>query len=93
MSGTSPKDQTALLASAKPAPRMPAPGERAWALQKDAGMMHADIRDNGAAGAELQVFSRGEFIFGRRYETRGIALDEAAGLRQQLEAEGWKDAG
>lgn len=87
---TSPRNQDALLSTApKPAARQPRPGERLWTLRKDGRVLHAELRDDRDAGAELQIFRDGEWTYGRRYLSRGIALEEAAGCRAQFEADGW----
>ena len=42
------------------------------------------------AGVELRLIRDGEFKYGRCYDTRMIALEEAAAYRSLLERDGWR---
>ena len=70
------------------------PGESLWALRKGGKRLHAELRDHGVYGVELQLFDESGWLFyGRRYESRGIAVEEALACRRQYEADGWIDGG
>jgi hypothetical protein len=73
-------------------PRQAHAGERLWTLQKGTTRMVAQLRDDTAvgAGAELQLFHDGDLIYGRRHESRELALEEAVGCRRDFEADGWQ---
>jgi hypothetical protein len=74
-------------------PRQPKPGEVLWALVRDGHWRRAELRDHGKVGAELQIHVNGEFVNGRRFERRDLALAEAAAARHAFEALGWTDKG
>ena len=59
------------------APRQPRTGEPLWAIQKGGRQLACELRDDGAAGVELQVRRDGELLYGRRWATRALALEEA----------------
>lgn len=87
---TSPRDQSPLFYNAKPKPAEPRKlSEPLWTLTRGVERIAAELRHHGQWGSELQLFRDGEFFYGQRYETREIALLEAADYRQQLEADGW----
>lgn len=89
---TAPKNQSALTADRPaPPPRQPRPGEPLWTLRKELGRLRAELRDNGEAGAELQLFRDDVFIYGRRYLTRAMAIEDAVGCRRTFEADGWRE--
>jgi hypothetical protein len=74
----------------RPAPtRQPKPGEHIWTYTRGTDSRRTELRDFGKAGAELQILVNGEFVSGRRYEARGLALADAEALRDTLEASGW----
>jgi hypothetical protein len=59
------------------APRQPRAGERLWTVQKDGRQLACELRDDGEAGVEVQVYREREFLYGRRWATRALALEEA----------------
>ena len=59
------------------APRQPRAGEPLWAIQKDGRQPDCELRDHGAWGGEVQVYREREFLYGRRWATRALALQEA----------------
>jgi hypothetical protein len=61
----------------KPAPRQPRPGERLWTVRKEGRQLDCELRDHGAWGVEVQVYREREFLYGRRWATRALALEEA----------------
>jgi len=86
---TSPKNQDGLLHTAKPRPpRRPQQGELLWTLRKGTDRQTAELRTS-PTGVELQLLRNGAWYFGRRHETRELALLEAAVVRQDLERDGW----
>jgi hypothetical protein len=72
-----------------PAPRQPKPGEHVWTLQKGFTTAHCELRSHGDYGCEAQTFEDGEFVAGRRFDTRAEALEWAASERAELERDGW----
>jgi len=52
---------------------------------------HVELRDDARvdAGCELQLFRNEEFIRGRRFKTRALAMIEADALHAWFKAEGW----
>lgn len=94
MSDTAPRNQRALTHHApKPQPRPALSGERLWVLYKGGARIRAELRDDtrAGAGAELQLFRDDAFFYSRRHLSREIALAEAAGYRQEKEADGWQE--
>jgi hypothetical protein len=64
------------------APNLPArrprqPNEHLWAFRKDGRQLDCQLRDHGAWGVEVQVYREREFLYGRRWATRALALEEA----------------
>ena len=70
------------------APRQPRVGERLWTVQKNGRHLACELRDDGEAGAEVQVSRDGEFLFARRCATRALALEEADARKTQYLREG-----
>jgi len=58
-------------------PRQPRAGASLWTIQKDGRNLTCELRDDGEWGVELQVYREGEFLYGRRWATRALALAEA----------------
>src|ERR1700674_1561410 len=58
-------------------PRQPRAGEPLWTVEKDGRRLACELRDDGAAGVEVQMSRDGEFLYGRRCLTRALALEEA----------------
>src|SRR6202521_3697534 len=59
------------------APRQRQPGEHLWAVRKDGRQLDCELRDHGPWGVEVQVYREREFLYGRRWATRALALEEA----------------
>jgi hypothetical protein len=72
---------------ATPAPSRPA--EPLWTLTKGIERIACVVRDHGDLGCEIQVIRDGAFLYGRRFETRAVALQFAAIEQQMLERDGW----
>ena len=70
------------------APRQPRVGEHLWAIQKDGRQLACELRDDGAAGIEVQVYRDRELLYGRRWATRALALEEADERKAQYLSEG-----
>lgn len=71
-------------------PRARRPGERVWTLQHGTDVRYAELRDNGRAGVELQIFAdRDQFLYGRRFLSRAAALLMAEQERGRRVREGW----
>lgn len=80
---TSPKDQQALTYNAPKRPdRQPTPGEVLWTVSTVKGaLIRCELRNHGAAGAELQLFRNREFVDGRLWPSREIAVAKAEFLK------------
>jgi hypothetical protein len=65
------------------APRQPRAGEHLWTVQKDGRQLACELRDDGAAGVELQVSRDGELLYGRRWARCALALEEAEERKAQ----------
>jgi hypothetical protein len=42
-----------------------------------------ELRDDGDLGVEVQVYRDREFLYGRRFQTRALALEEADARKAQ----------
>ncbi len=72
----------------KPTPRHPRAGEHLWAIEKNGRQLACELRDDGAAGVEVQVSRDGELLYGRRWANRALALEEADERKAQYLREG-----
>jgi hypothetical protein len=81
-----------LFAGHRPQSRQPKPGERLWTMTKGGEEARAEVRDQGVAGVELQVFRGDDFANGRLYSSREAALEASEVRRQQMIEKGWRDA-
>ena len=70
----------------RPKPREPAPGESLWLIERGGKRIECEVRDQGVAGSELQVFVNREFRSGRLYSSRAAALAAAESLRTRMSA-------
>jgi hypothetical protein len=77
------------LAGHRPPQREPRPGEPIWTLRKGTESRRAELRDNGAAGVEFQLFAGDEFLYGQRFHSRAAALLLCEQERARREREGW----
>ena len=90
---TSPKNQDALLWTApKTSPSQATPGEHLWTVVKGTHTRRAEVRMH-PEGCELQIFSDGQFSYGKLHLSRSIAIEEAAGCLELLEGTGWREPG
>jgi hypothetical protein len=72
-----PNDMLALLRLEPPSPALSAAGrEPLWTVEKDSRQLACELRDHGEWGVEVQVYREREFLYGRRWATRALALDE-----------------
>jgi hypothetical protein len=74
---TSMGDEPFYAPNRKIAPRQPRVGEHLWAVQKDGRQLDCELRDHGEWGVEVQVYREREFLYGRRWATRALALEGA----------------
>jgi hypothetical protein len=82
-------DQPFYAPDHKPAsPRHPQPGELLWTIRKDGRQYDCELRDHGVWGVEVQVYREREFLYGRRWATRALALEEAAERKSHYLREG-----
>jgi hypothetical protein len=70
-----------------PPPCKPRPGEPLWSLRKDGVTWDAELRYHGEYGVEAQILRQGEFVFGRRFDTRAEAVQGAEEERKAIETE------
>ena len=83
----------ALFAGHKPEGRRHRkPGEYVWTMTKGGEEAHAELRDQGVAGVELQMFRGDDFANGRLYHSREAALEASEVRRQQMLEKGWRVA-
>ena len=70
-------------------PRKPRAGEHLWAIQKDVRQLACELRDDGEAGVELQVYRERE----RRLAIHALALEKADEWKAQYLREGGRADG
>lgn len=70
-------------------PCAPRPRERLWRLPKNHRTVDAELLYDAEYGVEVQFLYNGELAYGRRWTTRGLAVDEASDKHQELERAGW----
>ena len=70
-------------------PRQPRPGQHLWTVTHAAELRRAELRDHGPIGCELQILNEVEFVSGRRFDNRALALIEAERIRDVLLGQGW----
>lgn len=76
----------------RPDPRKARVGEHLWSMRKGDKRVDAELRDHGGYGIEIQFRYQGQFVYGRRWATRKLAVDEADEKRRELEGDGWQVA-
>ena len=69
-----------------PAPARSA--EHLWANRKDVRQYDGELRDHGTWGVEFQGLRELEFVYGRRWPTRALAIAEADERKAQYLREG-----
>jgi hypothetical protein len=67
-------DQPFFAPDHKSEPRQRQPGEHLWTIRKDGQQLDCELRDHGPWGVEVQVYREREFLYGRRWATRVLAL-------------------
>lgn len=75
-----------------PKPPSPAPrpaGTVLWTLVKGSRTARAELREQGAAGWEIQLFIDDGFNRGQRHAGEAAAVRQAGEWRSQLKAKGW----
>lgn len=83
-------DEPFYAPNAKPRPpRQPKRGERVFILRKDGWLLECELKDQGQWGVEVQLFNRGSFLGGRRFDTKALALQWAELERVALIQDGW----
>lgn len=71
-------------------PEVSTHGERLWRVRKDHRTAEAQLRaTRDLPGVEVQFFYNGEFVFGRRWPTRELALKQAEEKLQELLQRAW----
>jgi hypothetical protein len=78
-----------LFAGHRPKGRQRKPGERVWTMTKGGEEAWAELRDQGVAGVELQLFRGEDFANGRLYSSREAAIEASTVPRQQMTEKGW----
>jgi hypothetical protein len=68
-------------------PRQPQPGERLFEFKRGHDRFLCELRDHGAYGIEAQFFQNEEFLWGRRFDTRELAVQWAELEQQAIEKE------
>jgi hypothetical protein len=81
-------DQPFYAPDDKSALRESQPGEHLWKMRKDGQQLDRELRDHGSWGVEVQIFREREFLYGRRWAGRALALEEAAERKAQYLREG-----
>jgi hypothetical protein len=77
VAGTTMSDEPFYAPNRTTAPRQRQPSEHPWAVRKDGRQLDRELRDHGEWGVEVQVYREREFLYGRRWATRALALEEA----------------
>src|SRR5207247_5829861 len=67
----------------------PRPTQRLWSVLRSGEQIDAELLGHGESGWELQLYRRGEFYAGRRFNQRAQAIAYGDLVRGDLEAEGW----
>jgi hypothetical protein len=83
-------DESLLWNAPRPEPRKPMAGEHLWSMRNGDKSIGAELRDHGGYGIEIQFRYQGEFVYGRRWATRELAVAEADDKRRELERGGWQ---
>jgi hypothetical protein len=81
-------DQPFYAPSLTTQPRQPRAGEPLWTVEKNGRPLACELRDDGAAGVEVQVYRDRELLYGRRWATRALALAKADELKAQYLRDG-----
>ena len=57
-----------------------------WAVRKDGRQLDCELRDHGAWAGEVQVYLEREFLYGRRWAIRALALEKPTNRRRGFTA-------
>jgi hypothetical protein len=57
------------------------PSRHLWAVRKDGQQVDCELRDHGPWGVEVQIYRERECLYGRRWPTRALAIEEANDLK------------
>jgi hypothetical protein len=71
-----------------PPPPPPRKGEPLWTIEKNGRQLACELRDDGAAGVEVQMSRDGEFLYSRRWPTRARAVEDADAQKARYLGEG-----
>ena len=69
-------------------PRQPHPGEKLFEFLVGPTRHLCELRDHGKWGVEVQFFKNEEFLMGRHFDTRELAIQWAAIERAAIEKDG-----
>ena len=67
-----------------PPPKPPKPREGLWQLRTGHVTWSCELLDHGAYGVEAQILRDGEFVIGRRFDTRALAVQWAELEREAM---------
>jgi hypothetical protein len=64
--------------------RVPRPGEQVWSVRVNHVTWSCELRYHGEGGVEAQILRDGDFMIGRRFDTRLLAVQWAELTRNDL---------
>jgi hypothetical protein len=67
-------------------PSLLRPSEHLWSLRKDGVTWSAELRYYGEHGVEAQILRHGDFVIGRRFDVRVLAVQWADNERRAIDA-------
>ena len=70
----------------------PQPGEPLWTVMRGTELRHAELRDHGTNGCELQILNQARLVQRQHYENRALAVSAADVICDVLLRQGWTDA-
>ena len=70
-------------------PRLARVREPLWAVKFESQLMTCELRYHGTHGVEYRLFHNNEFVKGRGFATRELAVNAAAVVLKEFEDEGW----
>jgi len=74
---------------APPPPRLARVREPLWGVRLENQQMTCELRYHGVRGVEYRLFHNNEFLRGRGFATRELAVKAATDVLKDLEREGW----
>jgi hypothetical protein len=57
-------------------------------IQKDGQQLDCELRDHGHWGVEVQIYREREFLYGHRWASRALAMEEAKNQKAAYLAKG-----